>query len=239
MNILITGGASGLGLAITEKFAENNNNFVNFTYNNSSEAAKAIEKSNSNTRAYKCDFTDIVSLNKFAEDIESMDLDLLVNNAITGLTKKHFHKMEQGEFEEGFKNNIMPVIIITQKAINTFRKKKSGRTINILSTAITGIPPVGWSAYTAEKAYLLSLSNSWAQEYSKFNIASNCISPSFMLTELNKEVDERLIDEMKSASPTGNLLSVEDAAISIVKLAEYSPEVSGKNFIISPGSDVI
>src|SRR5258706_348476 len=129
--------------------------------------------------------------------------------------------------------------ITKKKEISSFKKKKSGRIINILISAVTGAPPIGWSAYTAEKNYLLSLSNSWAQEYSKFNITSNCISPSFMLTALNKDVDERLIDEMKSSSPTGSLLSIDETAAAVAKIASASSDVNGRNFVISPGSDVI
>lgn len=239
MNILITGGASGLGETITKKIAERAGNFVNFTYCKSIDSALDIEKNHKNTCAFRVDFTNVMSLDKFAIEIESMDLDVLVNNAITSLPVKHFHKMEAGEFSEGFKNNILPVIIITQRALVTFRKKKSGKIINIISSYVTAAPQIGLSAYTAEKAYLLSLSASWAQEYSKFNITSNCISPSFMQTALNKDVDERIIEEMKSSSPTGALLSVDEAASAVVNLALSSSGVNGKNFVINPGSDVI
>ncbi len=239
MNVLITGGASGLGEAITKKMAERAGNFVNFTYNNSVDAAQKIAKNNKNTRAFNVDFTNTFSLEKFAEEIESMTLDVLVNNAITAAPLKHFHKMEAGEYLDGFRNNILPVIIITQRALGTFRKKKSGRIINIISSYVTGAPPTGLSEYVAEKAYLLSLSASWAEENSKFNITSNCVSPSFMQTGMNKDVDERVIEEMKKSSPTGALLSIEDAAAAVVKLAQSPTGVSGKNFIIGPGSDVI
>jgi 3-oxoacyl-[acyl-carrier protein] reductase len=239
MNILVTGGASGLGEAITKKMAERAGNFVNFTYNNSVNSALKITKNHKNTRAFNVDFTNSFSLEKFAEEIESMDLDVLVNNAITGLPRKHFHKMDAGEFLDGFKNNVMPVILIAQKTIAGFRKKRSGRIINILSAVVAEIPPTGWSAYAAEKAYVLSLSASWAQELSKFNITSNCISPSFMQTALNKDVDERMIEEMKNLSPTGELLSVDEAALAVAKLAEASSEVNGRNFIINPGSDAV
>ena len=59
MNILITGGASGLGEAITNKVASENMNIVYFTYNTPSEKARQLEGSLANTRGIKCNFINI------------------------------------------------------------------------------------------------------------------------------------------------------------------------------------
>lgn len=59
MNILITGGASGLGEAITKKLAKDINNNVYFTYFKSETNAKKIKFDFSNAFPIKCDFKDL------------------------------------------------------------------------------------------------------------------------------------------------------------------------------------
>lgn len=239
MNILVTGGASGLGLAITHKLASDTSNFVNFTYCSSESSARVIEKSLPNSKAFHCDFSNEESVHKFIGNIDAMNLDGLVNNAVTGITKKHFHKIEPDEFLKSFSENVLSVIKISNRAIQTFRKKKFGRIVNILSTAIIDKPPIGWSEYAANKSYLLSLSNSWAAEYEKFNITSNCISPSFLLTDFHKDIDERIIEDIKSKSPGGVFLSTEDAAKAVSKLLASDSLVNGINMVINSAEDVI
>ena len=137
MNILITGGASGLGNAITRKLAEDINNFVYFTYNASQTNAEEITKEFSNSLSIKCDFSNSDEVNSLAEKLDQFKLDVLINNAYHGsYLKSHFHKTAPDDFLISFNINIIPVIKIAQSAINYFRKNKSGKIITILTTAL-------------------------------------------------------------------------------------------------------
>ena len=62
MNILITGGASGLGEANTKIFSKNENYNIYLTFSHSAENAKNIESKFCNTFPIKCDFKDIESV---------------------------------------------------------------------------------------------------------------------------------------------------------------------------------
>ena len=233
MNILITGGASGLGEAITKRLAGENNNMVYFTYHSSVENAHKIEQASHVSKGIKCDFRSADDMTTLLAQMNSLELDVLVNNAMTGFQKEYFHKMDFREFETRFHENILPTIRITQQAINQFRKKRSGKIITILSSAIAGDPPIGWSEYVAAKSYLLSLSRSWAAENAKFNITSNCISPSFMRTALNKDVDERVIEEMIEKHHRKKLLTVEDVADALAVLVNSPQEVNNTNVFLN------
>jgi len=238
MKILITGGASGLGEVITRKLAENDSYFVNFTYCKSAKNAESIESEFKNTRAFYCDFSDDAGLAEFAEKIDSMDIDVLVNNAVTGLIKKHFHKTEPPEYYRSFHNNVLPVIIITSEALKLFRKKKSGRIINILSIYTLGIPPAGLSEYSANKAYILSLSNSWAAENGKLGVISNCISPDIMAAGLNRDTDERILQELAKNSKTGKLLTTGETAEAVKYLLTADAVITGRNIEVKPGVNI-
>lgn len=237
MNILVTGGASGLGEAIVKEFS-NAGHKVFFTYFSSAENAKKIEAACAGSKAVFCDFADQKSVEALLAQISSFDPDVLVNNAIAGMTKKHFHKTDHAEFSGGFMRNVMPVIRITQAAILLFRTKKSGRIITILSAAGVSKPPVGWSEYVAAKAYLEALSRSWAAENIAFGITSNCISPSFMKTGLTGDTDERIIDAMIDQHPLKRLLKTEEVAAVVHDLARSSAHMNGVNLVMNAGDEM-
>ena len=235
MNILITGGASGLGEVITKLLAKNGN-FVFFTYKNSTINAKKIETEYSNTTSIKCDFKNEDELNSLLSSIDQYDLDILINNAYSGdVTPRHFHKMTPDKFLTDFNENIIPTIKITQEVIKTFRKKKQGKIITILTSYLANIPPMGLASYVANKAYLEKLTKVWAGENIKFNISSNSISPSFMLTGLTKDVDERIIDQMIFDHPREKLLTTNEVADAVNFLANSTSQINGIDILINAG----
>ncbi|MEI6311431.1 MAG: SDR family oxidoreductase [Bacteroidota bacterium] len=240
MKILITGGSSGLGLAMTKKLAMDDGNFIYFTYNSSIERANELMAAHSNTKAIKCDFTNESELQNLLNEIESFDLDVLINNAISSkITMKHFDKMDIDIFKNSFLHNIIPTIQITQKCVAGFKKKKQGRIITTLTSFLANKPPTGCSEYVASKAYLESLSKSWASEYIKYNISSNCISPSFMLTDFTNDTDERMIEEQTAQHPLKRLLDPAEVADTISYLTTCSLQINGINLFINAGTNLI
>ena len=229
MNILITGGASGLGRAITQESARNPSNIIYFTFNSSSANARELERYLPNAHGIKCNFTDEKELAALIAKMREMDLDVLINNAITGIMKGYFHKIPAEKFLGSFCDNVLPVIRITQKAIEVFRTKMSGRIVTILSTALAHKPPIGWSEYTANKAYLLALTRSWASENGRFNITANCVSPSLMRTKLTGDMDEREMERIISAAPIKRLLTVEETAKRVLELVNASANINAQN----------
>lgn len=237
MNILITGGASGLGKAITKLLATNENKVV-FTYNSSIEKAKEIEAEFPSTIAIQCDFRNTEDVSRLMEIISEYGINILINNAYFGEPiTKHFHKIPIEEFSKRFIENIIPTIKITQAAIAYFRKEKYGKIINILTSFLINKPPAGSSVYVANKAYIEELSKSWAAENAIYNITSNSVSPSFMQTNFTNDVDERLIDNMISNHPLKKILTVEEVAESVEFFVKASQQINGVNLIINAASD--
>lgn len=237
--ILITGGASGLGGAITRSFAATGGDKVYFTFNKSSDEAAQIEREFPTAVGIACDFRDSRSLDLLLDRIAAMDLDVLVNNALTGMTMKHFHRTDPSEFLTGFTANVMPVLRLTQAAITEFRKKKRGRIITILTSFLINRPPVGLSEYVANKAYLLSLSKSWAAENARFNITANCVSPSMMMTALTAQLDDRQIEESTNGNPLKRLVTPEEVGEAVRFLANASQQINGVNLLMNGGADVV
>jgi 3-oxoacyl-[acyl-carrier protein] reductase len=239
MKILITGGASGLGKAITEKLAMRDGYKVFITYSSSAKNATELESKYKNVKAVKCDFSSSNDLKDLVDLIQKEGIDVLVNNAYsTKIDKNYFHKTGTDTFVNGFKQNILPVIQVTQAAINVFRKKKFGKVITILSATLVNKPPMGYSEYTASKAYLLSLSKSWAGENAAFNVTSNCISPSFMQTELTADTDERIVEEIQNNHPLKKLLTTSEVADVVAFLCNSSQQINGANIPVNAAQNV-
>ena len=239
MKILITGGASGLGRAITEKLAMLDGAEVFITYNSSAKDASELEGKYKNIKAVKCNFSNSSDVTELTYLIQKEGIDVLVNNAYsTKIDKNYFHKTGVDVFVNGFKQNILSVIQVTQAAINVFRKKKFGKIITVLSATLANKPPMGYSEYTANKAYLLSLSKSWAGENAAFNITSNCVSPAFMQTAITADTDERVVEEMQNNHPLKKLLTISEVADVVAFLCNSSQQINGVNIPVNAAQNV-
>lgn len=239
MNVLVTGGAAGLGEAVTRRLGKNPSNSIWFSYHSSVADAKAIEESLPNVHAIHCDFREAGDLARLLEKMDEMNLDGLINNALpVRITKMHFHKMDLETFRAGFNQGIMPTISITQKAIGIFRKKKAGRIVTVLTSALVGKPPAGYSEYAAAKAYLHLLTKSWASENASFGITSNCVSPGYMATRLTNDTDERMVEEMVARHPLKRLLQTGEVAEAVEFYLMCSAQVNGNNLVINAGAEM-
>jgi NAD(P)-dependent dehydrogenase (short-subunit alcohol dehydrogenase family) len=237
MIILITGGASGLGEAITKTLANNENNMVYFTFSSSVSAAEKLEKEFKNVKGISCNFEEESALKSLLENLNQIDLDVVIHNAYSGeFLKSHFHKINSYDFLTDFKNNLMPIIEITQIGIANFRKKKSGKIITILTSALQGTPPIGSAVYTANKAYLEKLTQVWANENAKFNITSNSVSPAFMETSMTSSIDERVKEQIIENNPLKRLLTTDEVAKAVQFLVNDVTQINGKDFVINAGS---
>ena len=240
MNILITGGASGVGEAITRRLAGTGTNVVWFSYCSSEAKAHELEQALPNAHAIRCDFKDPLDMAGLLKTMDEISLDALVNNALpVPIAKTHFHRTGLDVFSQGFDHNILPTIEITQKAIARFRQKKSGRILTLLTATLIGKPPAGYSEYTAAKAYLHSLAKSWAIENAAFGITSNCISPSFMATRLTRDTDERIVREMASRHPLKRLLTPSEVAEAVEFYVNSPAQINGTNLIINAASEML
>jgi len=235
-NTLVTGGASGLGKEIVKKISAKNK--VWFTYHKSEKSALILENDFKNVKGIHCDFTNEDSVEELCVRLREMQLDVLINNAMTGFEKKHFHKFNTHDFESSFKSNIVSTLQITSTVIKKFRKQKGGKIITVLSSVLNEHPPTGWSEYMAQKAYLKSMARSWAAENAKFGIVSNTISPSFMLTDLHRDMDEREIEILKQNHPLGALLSADKVADTVDLLVNANAYLNGVNIPVNAGENV-
>lgn len=239
MNFLITGGASGLGYAFTRAIASAYpDSKVYFTYNKSENKAQELQAISANSIGIKCDFKNNEDILSLCRLIDTSEIDVLINNALTSLQKNHFHKTPTVDFSESFAADVVPVLEITKAFLIRARQKKFGKIITILSAGLLNKPAIGWSIYLANKAYLQAMHRSWASENIAFNITSNCVSPNFMLTPLQEDVDERVIENMITDHPLKKLLTVEEVAQTVLFICNSSQQLNGQNIILNAGQNL-
>lgn len=239
MIIFITGGSSGLGEAITRNLSADNNNTVYFTYFKSEQSAHKIEEDFSNAISLKCNFKSQSEVTELVSRLTGICPDVIINNAYSGTSiTSHFHKISSADFLLEFQENVIPTILLTQAAITGFRKNKKGKIITILSSFLVNVPPAGSAIYTSNKAYLKNLSNVWAAENIRYNITSNTVSPSFMLTNFTNNTDDRIIEQLITAHPLKKILLPDEVAEAVHYLTYASSQVNGIDLIINAGASI-
>lgn len=240
MNILITGGTGGLGQAMVNEFCAEIDNNVYFTYCHSEAKATELTAKYSNSHSLKCDFSNTEEISALQANISDMSLDVLVNNAWWGKPEGiRFNRLTSGQIEATFVNNVLPTVAITQTALETFRKKKSGKIITILTSYLVGTPPLGYSLYAATKAYIAQLAKSWSCEYIKLGITSNCVSPEFMRTDFTSETLECVVEELANANPLKRLVTPSEVANVVRMLSAASCQLNGVNIPINAGTKIL
>jgi NAD(P)-dependent dehydrogenase (short-subunit alcohol dehydrogenase family) len=222
-----------------ELLASDKTHKVYFTYNRHKDSATTMTETYNNVFAFKADFTNDEHISSLLKEMKELDLDVLVNNAYVGSPRNtHFHRIEASEFADGFRNNLIPTIRITQAAILLFKQKKFGKIINIVTSYLLNVPPVGCAIYAGNKAYLYELSKVWNKEYARFNITSNCIAPEYMKTGF-AEIDERVLEQMQTEHPLKKLLTPEEVAEVVRFLIQSSQQINGVTIPINAAQVVM
>ncbi|MDA3944291.1 MAG: SDR family NAD(P)-dependent oxidoreductase [Bacteroidetes bacterium] len=189
---LITGGSKGLGKAIALKFAQNKIN-IGITGRDSKaleETASIIRKMGVECHVFVADMSIESDINKLAEDAfsKSKHWEILVNNAGYAIKKPLLElKIEDWDYIQNV--NIRSVFQLSKLMAPKMIAHKRGKIINISSlSAFYGTPGMG--AYGVSKASLNQLTRTMAVEWGPFNIQTNAICPTIVMTDMGKSIWE-------------------------------------------------
>ncbi len=174
---LITGGASGFGAGIAQRYADEGANIVIMDHHGDG-AAQVAAACRGTAIAVKGDVTrqaDIDASVKLAV-AQFGGLDIVINNAGWTFRNKPLLEVTEAEFDKAFAINVKSIFLMTNAVVPIMRRQRSGRIINIGSTA--GIRPrPGLTWYNATKGAVNLLSKSMAVELAPDGIRVNCIAP--------------------------------------------------------------
>ena len=211
---IVTGGGSGIGLAITKKFvAENITTIIIGRDQEKLNNAKAelgelcvpVSFDLNNTAAIPSLIKDLTD--KFGK------IDILVNNAGINL-KKEFTEVTDEEFIRIINTNVVAVFSLSREVAKHMIENVNGCIINISSMASQyGLPKV--IAYTASKSAIEGMTRAMAVDLSPKGIRINCIAPGFIATAMSAKAlnnDPERKQKVLSRTPMGKLGEPSDIA---------------------------
>ncbi len=211
---IVTGGGSGIGYAIAEKFVSCEILTI-IIGRNPQKLSKAKEKLGDLCVPVSFDLTNLKSIPGIVKQIVEKygGVDILVNNAGINL-KKEFIKVSDEEFHQIMLTNVSSIFSLSREVVKYMIKKGSGSIINISSMASQyGLPNV--IAYTASKSAIEGMTRAMAVELSPKGILVNCIAPGFIATDMSGKAfdgDQERKKKVLSRTPLGKLGSPSDVA---------------------------
>ena len=204
---VVTGGAKGIGLAISEKLAE-----VGATVYALGRSANIELDTKYNIIYKQCDVSDLESVANTLTEIhkESGTIDILVNNA--GITKDNLLlRMSEKDFDDVINVNLKSVFNLTKNVFKPMMKQRFGRIVNI-SSVVGLIGNAGQSNYAASKAGIIGFTKATAKEFSSRNINVNAVAPGFIETEMTAELNEKQKEALLQNIPLKRMGKAEDIA---------------------------
>jgi NAD(P)-dependent dehydrogenase (short-subunit alcohol dehydrogenase family) len=220
---VVTGGASGIGLATVKAFLERGAKVVIGDYNE--ESGKAIEQQLKETyenvlfvRTNVAEEQSVENLVKAAVDTFGQ-LDIIFNNAGIGI-QKPTHELTAEEYQRVIAVNQDGVFYGIKYALREMLKTGGGAIINTSSILGTVGEPTS-IPYAASKGAVNLITKSVALEYADRNIRANAVAPGFIESGLvNKEALGDFYDGLVAKHPIGRLGHPEEIAHAVVFLAE-------------------
>jgi 3-oxoacyl-[acyl-carrier protein] reductase len=235
---IVTGGASGFGRGIAERFSREGARVIVADLNGAA-AAEVVQALGNGAVAVEADVTrksDVQQVIATADEVFG-GLDILVNNA--GYTHKNQSLMtvNEGEFDRIYAVNVKSIYLTTLAGVPVMEKRGGGVIINTASTA--GVRPrPGLTWYNGSKGAVITLTKSMAAELAPRNIRVNAINPVIGETGMLEQfmgVPDTPENRAKflATIPLGRMSTPEDIANAALFLAEPS-----SNFITGVAIEV-
>ena len=217
---VVTGGAQGFGLAITERFIDAGAKVIIWDIDEN-EVKNAIDKVKSKNLSHQIvDVTNFDSVHKNLEQVVSNygKIDIFINNAgITGVnTSVSDYPLE--EWNKVINVNLNSVFYCCKAVVPFMIKNEYGRIVNIASIAGKEGNPNA-SAYSTSKAGVIALTKSLGKELANKNIAVNCVTPAAAKTKIFNQMTQEHINYMLSKIPRNKFAKVEELASLVTWLA--------------------
>jgi 3-oxoacyl-[acyl-carrier protein] reductase len=227
---LITGGANGIGLATTKRFAKEGAKIILWDVSDKgNDVAEQLKKEGHEAIFKKVSVTKENEVQRAVEEAHKHfgRIDILINNA--GITKdRTLLKMSKQEWDDVIAVNLTGVFSCTQAVVPIMKLQNYGRIVSASSNvAIRG--NFGQTNYVATKSAIIGMTKVWAMELGRYNITVNCIAPGFITTAMTDLMPEDVRKDTIPRIPLGHWGTPDDIANGYLYLA--SDEASFVNGI--------
>ena len=244
MNIVLTGGTSGLGYRAAEVLGKEIKNKIILIGSNKQKGETSVrnlikETSNNNISFIQCDLSSISEIKSLADKLNKFKIDILINNA-----GALFFSREESEdkIEKTFALNHLSYFILTNMLLKYKVIKNGGRIVNVASGAHRGVKLDfnnlemktnynGWIAYKKSKLCNILFTKKLSELIKKNKITVNCLHPGFVKTQFGKN-NSGLASFTIKFLMNFFAISVEEGAKTIIYLAtdDTIKNITGKYF---------
>ena len=221
---IITGAASGLGLAIAKKLHAEGVRVAMLDLNQDALQA-ASQEVGENTAAFPADITDEEQVSRCIMQIGQWfgRIDILVNSAgVTGRTNVKSHEVELADFRWVFEVNVVGSFLTSRYALPWMLGRHYGRILHIASVAGKE-GNAGMLAYSASKAAVIGMTKAQGKEYAETGITVNALAPAVIRTPMVEALPEEQVKYMTDKIPMRRCGTLEEVAHMAA-------------FIVSPGA---
>ncbi len=229
---LVTGGGSGIGLAVAKAFLDAGAKVAIAGRNLAKlqEGAKSIGGGD-RLIAVAADVTDPVLVKALVEKVVKQlgPIDLLVNNAGMNIKERTFRELTPAVWDQMIRVNLDGAFYCTRAVFTGMAERKNGHIINIVSVAGKRANPLGGIAYVAAKFGMGAMGIALAAEEKDSGVRVCNIYPG--------EVDTPILEHRPtpiSEEHRGKILKPEDVAASVLFVAVQPPHVSIPELVIKP-----
>lgn len=202
-NVVVTGGARGIGLQITRQFLEAGANVAVWDYSeetlNSARAELAsFGKIEGRVHFQQADVSKYGSC-EAAVNALPWPIDIVINNA--GITRdKSLVKMSPEEWQSVIDTNLTGVFNVTKATLPKFNPNSTNKRIINIASVVALYGNFGQTNYVAAKAGVIGMTKTWSRELTSKGFTVNAVAPGFTLTpmveampaEARKTIEEKI-----------------------------------------------
>ena len=244
MNIVLTGGTSGLGFRTAQVLGKETKNTIILVGSNKQKGELSVENiiketSNKNISFIQCDLSSISEIKSLANKLKKIKIDILINNA----GSLFFSRIESVDnIEKTFALNHLSYFILTNMLLKHKSIKNGGRIVNVASGAHRGVKIDfnnlemttnynGWIAYKKSKLCNILFTKKLSELTNRNKITVNCLHPGFVKTQFGKN-NSGLASLAIKFLMNFFAISVEEGAKTIIYLAtdDTVKNITGKYF---------
>ncbi|RSZ63192.1 3-oxoacyl-ACP reductase [Corynebacterium hylobatis] len=242
--VLVTGGARGLGRAITEAFLREGARVVINYHSSAAAAAAIVDKHPGRALAIQADVRDRAQMDALVDTARAAfdaPVTTVVNNALIdfsfdGDARPKADEITYERFETQFSGAVQGTLNTVQAALPGFEEAGSGRVITI-GTNLFQYPVVPYHDYTAAKAALLSLTRTLAADLGPKKVTVNMLSGGLLrTTDASSATPNEVFDLIAASTPLQSVTTPEEFADAILFFASpWARAVTGQNLVVDGG----
>jgi len=242
---IVTGAARGMGEAIAKALAANGAIVVvnDININEAKRVSQEIIDRNQQALAFQADVSNYKQVAEMVDVILQKygRIDILVNNAGILRRRGSIEEIDDKEWDLVMNVNAKGIFNCSKAVIKIMKKQRSGKIVNISSSAGRSTSELGGAHYTASKAAVLGLTRHLAREVAPFGINVNAVCPGLIDTPMVREntSPDEMVAQIK-AIPMGRLGTPEEVADLVLFLvSDASSYINGATIDIGGASLLI